>query len=301
MKQLIILFVMPFMGMNAQTDSALKARKLKFKAVQLEAHGTTLFLNSSISQSKLQQFVTNDPLLYLDFSSYNSAPKDARSVVYNSNIGARAYFTLNSRSKLEKELYAGVVYGTGSYSQLMFHKGNYDTLGVYTNTASGQYLYQVQETNDSYNFSINSNMVLMPVGLNITTPKTKRVWFGFGVEIAPGITFNYQYSSSHYKFSRKHLVEPGTPVANYYTMDPFNVTQFEAKSSSKNLNGAGFAGYVGLPLNMNLRLSKRLPVLKNTSLGVSLAPSYYMEVNKYRGTRSGFALASTMNLRYNFN
>ncbi len=300
MKHLICLLGISFMGMKAQTDSASKGCKLKFKAVQLEAHGTTLFLNSSISQGKLQQFVTNDPLLYLDFSSYNPAHKDARSVAYNSNIGARVYFSLNSRSKLEKELYAGVVYGAGSYSQLMFHKGNYDTLGVFTNTASGQFLYQVQETNDSYNFSMNSNMVLMPMGLNITTPKAKRVWFGFGVEIAPGITFNYQYNSSHYKFSRKHLVEPGTPVTNYYNMDPFNVTQFEGKSSSKYLSGVGFAGYVGIPLNMNLRLSKRLSVLKNTSLGVSLTPSCYMEVNKYNGSRSAFALASTMHLRYNF-
>lgn len=301
MKHLILLLGLPFTGVNAQTDSLTKPKKLKLASVQLEAHGTTVFTNRSITQSKLQQFVTSDSMLYKDLSSYYTTPEGVKSVVYNSNIGARVYFTYPSNSKLTKDMYAGVVYGTGTYSQLNFSKETYDTLGVFTSTSTSQVLYQIQSTNDSYYFYINSNMLLMPLGVNFTTSKSKRVWFGFGVEVAPGLTFYFKYNASNYKFTREHIVVPTTPANNYNTTQPFNVTQFEVQTQSIGLKGVGFTGYIGTPVSANLRISKRIPFLDHTSFGVSVAPTLHIESNKYRGTHSGLAIASTMHLRYNFN
>jgi len=282
---------------NAQKDSL---KKITFSAIQLELNGTNTFIQQSIKQNHLQSFIKDDTLLNKKFpASNNGYWYNGNSVSLNGTVAGKVYFSIPSTKKLKKDIYIGLLFNNNVATTTGYANSQIDTLGIYTNF-NNNLKFELQEKSYSYMFSINNSQILIPIGLNFNTNKLRRFWFNFGLEFAPGITFNYKYTSGYFSNTSTFFVEPLTPSSDYYKSQSFNSSNngYKQVYQSK-LKGIGFACYLAVPLTANMRISKHIKYLKHLNVLGSIAPGIYLQQNKYTKNFTNYTNNIVLGLRYN--
>lgn len=279
----------------SQSDSS---KKIRFSGVQLELNGIGVFNSTNMDLQNFKNLNPTDSLVNKDFSKYGGGYGNNSS--FNGIIAGRVFLSLPKKYKLGIDVYTGFIFYKSSLGSTGYYKSKKDTtnffIGIYPNTNQG--FYQFNETNYGYNFDLSATFIQLPFGINFNTNKQKRFWFNFGLEFAPGLTFNHTYTSVYSKNSREYLSDPANNNVGFETFS----TRFSSSESyitTKKLGSIGFVGHLTAPLSMQIRCSKRIKFLKHLNLVSTIAPGVYLTSNNYSGTKTNVTTNLILGLRYN--
>lgn len=283
-------------SLAAQTDT-LKPIRLSGIRVDLSTNFATG--HSAVTQKKYQEIVSNDEYLNRDFGGYES-----QGYYYSNGYGGmtdiRFYGALAGRGKIAREVFIGLRYGRENTSGLGFNKTIYDTIGRYVEPNTKDVQLNILTTDLYYNFVINSHKLFIPLGLNLTTNKTKYVWFTAGIEFVPSLNFGYTFNSSYDRHSREIFIREGDSIRYDNSFTNYSNTIFTSSKRETKLSGVGLGFYLATPLSANLRFSKSVRFLKHLNLSVSLAPAFVYVRSKYSGSSYAAAAYVSAGLRYNW-
>lgn len=289
-KLFFLSMILMFTGSKAQIDTINPS--FRFSGVQVGLNGITTFFGTSLDRQQTMKYVTDD-LLYTNLNEYSSFANNTL-IEYNASFGFRLFATAIKKRKYELDLFLGMCFGSSRSNSQTYFKTIWDTTNTFLGTNGGK-LYEVRQNNSIYSFNVSSQQILMPVGFNYTTSKQNRFWASWGVELTPGIRTNYQYLGTNFLVSTKHIVDPNTMQG----MGPGETTYKEIAFSYKKIKQVGFAGYISVPVGVNMRLSKRTQFLKHMNASASVAPAYYMSYDKITKFQQSFAMTTNFGLRYN--
>ncbi len=125
------------------------------------------------------------------------------------------------------------------------------------------------------------------------------MWFNFGIEFAPGITFNHLYTSNYFTSVSEYLINPANNNAGYENYNyRFSNNELDY-GTIKKLNGIGFVDHITVPLSAQVRISKKIKILRHLNLVSTIAPGLYITSNKYSGLATNFTTKLILGLRYN--
>lgn len=298
--QLQVLIFASTLGLNAQTKSD-SLKRCRFSGVILETHGSiTHGKPGSANRAEFQKFVKNDVLLDKDLTGYLSGYGPFSVTDFNGGVSVRVFVELGQGKRFRREGFVGVRIGNSNLLSAVYSKVNYDTTGTYINTVSGSKIFSVDEYINRYSYQISSGQLLIPFGINLTTNKNNRLWFAAGIELCPGITHSNIFSASYTRDKIELLMNENSSYTKYDSYSIGQQKNIEKQFTHTDLKGIGFAGYASLPINVNLRLSKKIKILKQMNLGASVAPSVYYSSNQFAGSKSGFGLNTSLGIRYNW-
>jgi hypothetical protein len=284
--------------MNAQKDSL---KKLHFSGIQIDYGFVGSVINKNLSQQDYQKFVSSNSLLNKNFSPYTYNNYGGLSQLnYNSFISARAFASIKSSKKIQKEIFVGLRYGQELISYLNYYKQTYDTIGTYIDLLTNDVITKVKSNQSSYNFSINCNNLIIPLGINITTNKNRWFWFTAGVEIAPSITFGYVFTANNSENSSTLYLESGAVIEDELKMLSFFNTENSYREMTNKLKHVGVGGSAAIPLAINLRLGKKFSFLKHLNLSATVAPMLVYASNKYTSFGLHAVINTNVGLRYQF-
>jgi len=276
---------------NAQNDSC---NKIKFNGVQVELNGPLTYGNPLVSKSTLQSLNTGDPFLTIPFEMYNESYGHGQTQSFNGSVALRAYFSLPVKKLPYLDAYAGLMFGGVEIGRLGYYFQRTDTVDIYSNTL-GQNIYKNRELNDNYFFGIQASRTNILVGVNTGTRKSRRIWLTAGFELAPGLLYNYRYYSSRYVSVYERLTPEGQNTNQPF---PHVIQNDYTRGMDTKLKGMGFYTYAGLPLSINIRLSKKVKILKNLHLNASASPGLIVQSEKFNGATAQFGIFTGLGLRY---
>lgn len=239
-------------------------------------------------------------MLDKDLNGYTSASGNGRSTDANGLISLRAFFELGQGKKFRREGFIGIRFGSNSVSSAFYSKTTRDTNAIYVNAANNDKLYSVTQYNDNYFYSISSKQIMVPIGINLTTNKNKRFWFGAGLEVSPGISYANTFSANHNLNTTELLLNSSSTYDKYDSYSTSSFKSVEMNQTVNKINGIGFVGYAAIPLTTNLRMSKNLTARRHFSASASLAPGVLYSNNKFTSAQSSFILNASLGLRYNW-
>lgn len=298
--QLPVLILASSLGLSAQTKSD-SLKKIRFSGIVLETHGSITHGRSANSdKAEFQEFVKNNVLLDKDLTGYTSGHGQYNVTDYNGGVSLRAFIELGQGKRFRREGFIGVRINSSNLLSSFYTKNSYDTIGTYINTLTGSKIYSVNGYFSRYNYQISSGQFLLPIGINFTTNKTNRLWFAGGLEVCPGITHSNIFSASYSLNKTELLMNENSSYSKYGSYSVGQSVNLESQYTHTDLKGIGFVGYMSLPFNANLRLSKKIKVLKQMNLSTSFAPSVYYASNKFVGSKSGFGINTSLGIRYNW-
>jgi hypothetical protein len=294
---LIVVVSLLILQLSAQTDSL---KIVSFSGVQLD-YGIVGGLDESlVSQQEYQKFVKTNSLLNKDLSLYTS---NNYGYFYQQTfigfISLRAFTDITTNKKIKKEVFVGLRYGQRGMSNLNYNTQRYDTIGVYIDPVSNDVVTKVLNSRSEYNFGINSNKLIIPLGINITTNKQRYLWLTAGIEIAPALSFGYVFIGSNTETSSIMYLFPGQVLNNKNSILNNVDYQSTRKTEFNKLKGIGLSGYLSVPLSVNLRLSKNINILKHLSASATIVPAFSYSKHKYTGTESYLTVNTNVGLRYN--
>lgn len=285
-------------GIHAQRDSL---KKIRLSGIQLDL-GPALFAEfKQREQADYQRYVKNDPILNDDLSNYKRQPYYFLFNSFDALVGGKTYMDINDGKKFRKELFIGLKYGQEYGSGAYYNGALYDTIGTYTDGASGNKVYELAKQEISYSFDTRAQKLILPFGINFTTDKKRVFWITAGIELAPALNFKYEFISrkqvSHYTV----FVREGDTLNsnNNYTSSRINAN-VRTESRKTQLGGIGYGFYASLPFSVYLHPFKRAAFLKHMNLLVSVAPTYMYSYSKYTGAYSGVTMSMACGLRYNW-
>jgi len=298
--QLQVLILACSFGLNAQikTDSV---KKIRLSGIGLESQFIFQqgYINTA-SQEDFKKFVSNNKLLDKDLNGYTGASGFGRSIDANGLICARAFFELGQGKKFRREGFIGIRFGSNSVSSAAYSKTTRDTNAIYVNPANNDKLYSVTQYNDNYFYSITSKQIMVPVGINLTTNKNKRFWFGAGVELSPGISYSNMFSANHNLNKTELLLNSSSTYDKYDSYSSTSYKNVEMDQTINKVNGIGFVGYAAIPFTANLRMSKNINARRHFSACAALAPGLFYSNNKFTNAQSSLTFNASLGLRYNW-
>ncbi|MBA2613250.1 MAG: hypothetical protein H0U95_14875 [Bacteroidetes bacterium] len=294
--QLQVLILASVLGLNAQikTDSL---KRFRLSGIIVEMHGISNRETSNNNQADFQKHVQNNELLDKDLTAYSTY--SGYNLNFEGMFSARAFFECQKAKRHNPEVFIGLRYGNAVLAGASYFKLETKTVATYINPVNKDSLQEVDLYNTSYRYQINSKSLFIPLGINIATNKTNRLWFSAGVEISPGITFNNTFSAYYLLTKNKAIYEPNTSTP--FSANAQGATEIlDSKYSNTQLKGVGFEGYLALPLSANLRVSKKIKFLKQLNLNGALAPGFFVSKNKFASTQTNFIANASLGIRYNW-
>lgn len=295
--QLLVFILACVLGSKAQTKTD-SSKNIRLSAVIIEMHGILTSNTANNNQADFQKYVQNNELLNKDLSTF-SQNVGSTSTDFSGMFSGRIFFEFQKVKRFNLETFIGVRFGSDVLATATYFKSESNTVAKYVNPANNDSLIEVATFNTSYHYQINSQRLFIPLGINISSNKTKRLWFSVGVELSPGITFNNNFGAFYMLTKTTSIYDPSTskPVNNYSSG---SYETLDSKSSQTRLKGIGFESYMALPLSMNLRLSKKIKFLKHLNLNSALAPGVLVVKNKFAGAKTNFITNASLGLRYNW-
>lgn len=298
-KHAIVLFaLLSVLSAKAQNDSL---KKIRFSGVQVDM-GTHYFPDyKQLGQQDYKGFVKNNKLLYTDLSGY----KEQNGYYYSSYeglVGLRFFATVQDSKKLKKEIHIGLRYGQESNIGLLLNKASQDTVSEYRSGNNETY-YKIRTIDNNYNFGIISQKLILPLGINLTTNKDKRVWISYGVEVSPFINFRYQFQSYYGVAYNYTLVKQGDSLT-----DPGNLSStnngfreyYSGTAENTDLSGVGYGAYLSLPFSFYLHPFLKAPFLKHINLMGSITPGFVYSYSKFYGSTTAGGVNFAVGVRYNW-
>jgi hypothetical protein len=297
MKKLVMVtsLCMALLYANAQKDSSCKRPRLF--SVQVDLSVPPFLSGKSLSQDEYRKIAPGDEYLNKDFTGYSSSGYYFFFRGFQGMPGIRVYADLGGK-KWKKEVYFGLRYSKESVSGLNFSRDTDDTVGTYVDANTNKVLYQLRRTHENYNFGINAKRFLVPFGINFTTNKDRFFWFSMGLEVAPAISYNYEFVSWQQISYEEKIVEPGQGFnfgEGYTNYSSMNTGM--GNLSTRKISGTTFGVYVSTPLAVYLHPFKRVRFLKNLHPMVSLSPTFGYANYKYAKQAMGFGVNAAAGLR----
>ena len=295
--QLLGLMLAGTLGLNAQlkTDSL---KKYRCSGIIVESNA--LYRGGphySLDRSDFQKFVTNQTLLNQDLTGYTNTGYSPRVYQYSKSFSIRAFVELGKGKRFRREGFIGAKIGRAEASRAFYYKESRDTTGIYTNTPNNATTYSVTKINSSYSYAISALQIFVPMGINLTTDKNKHFWFAAGIEVSPGISCANEFTSRYISQKKEVLLNSPNLVDN----ENFAAEQIlDTKTTKETIKGIGFVGYASLPLAVNVRVSKKIKILKNIDLNATLSPRAYYTNNRFVGSKTDLAFNTSFGLRYNW-
>lgn len=245
------------------------------------------------------------------FQSYvkNNVLLDRSVAGFTMNEGVRTrntspHFALNLYTNLSNnekgpglEFSTGIDFGTSVVASAYYNRNTYDTTGIFINPSKNDSLLVVNEYGDNYYYQVESRQLAIPIGLNITSNKNRRLWISAGLELSPGIIFASVFSANYTKTTTELLLKPNSALTSYGNYGSHSLSDIQTVNSK--VKGAGFIAYATVPLSINLRASKKIDHLKQLNIAVSAAPGLYYTNNRFAGTTSSFIFNTSVGIRYN--
>lgn len=273
-------------------------KKITFRGAGVE-YGFFTNRYGALDQTKLSQQFPGDASLQVNYSGYDKFPF-ASNINENieSNFAARAYFTLKSKSKVTQEFFIGARTKSSILGALTLQKKAPETKLTYTNPQTGDVITETRQVTNSVSYMMTGRQLFLPFGYQISTNQNKRFWFTVGAELAPGLLFNKRYYSNTNVTVLTEYEKNG--VAQ--TSGTFPLRSYESSSISNYsspVSGGDFCFYASAPLSMNLRLSKRIKVLKNINLSSSFAFGWLYQANQQTNLQSSGLFNMSLGVRYN--
>ncbi len=296
MKKILLLCTTGFSILGyAQNDSA---GKLAFSGFQIEIQGPVTFREHTFSKEQLMALNTGDPLINQSFDGYQNIYyyHQGTTVNFTGAFAARAYFSVKTKKIPYLDFYAGLSSGSANIGSLSFFRQITDTMDIFSNQL-GQNIYKTRRITHYNYFGVNSRKTLFLLGLNAGTNKQRWVWLTAGVELAPGLLHHYNYHS-HSFYSEDHFLVPegtNTPIFSHMSIYSTGNT---ASQINKNIPAAGFYLQGSIPLSINIRLAKKIPILKNLHATFQAAPGFIFAKDNVYGTRSQGAIFTLAGIRY---
>ncbi len=302
MKRIIAAFflICCYVQCHTQTDTTHSKKKFNVFSVKAEFGVPPWLSPSYASQESYRKLTPGNELLSADYSSYKNSQA---AWLMNNNInlmpGIKLYMDLGGK-KHKRELYIGLTYSRELISGLYLYRESQDTIGTYVNLSTNKVLYDVLTTSDSYQFGIQANRWMIPIGFNFTTSREKFFWVSAGLELAPAISTNYRLVTWHSMSQNERLLEPG--AQNNYNSGYTNYADAKYSQSSRStaIKGTGFGLYVSTPLCVYIHPFKRVRFLKHFNPTASVTPYFGFAKHKYNSVNSGFGLMGSLGIRYNW-
>jgi hypothetical protein len=296
MKRYFIIFGILFsLCLSAQTDTS---KKTRLSGLQL-TFGTMYSSGfNTMDLSDYQTFIKSDTLLYTDFNYYTKGQNFGSNFL--GTFSFRAFADVFGKGKTKKEISVGVILGGELSSQLSYHKSRIEVTDVYFSLVNKDTLLRIKEYNSYYYFGLRRNKLFVPLSLSFTTNKQRWFWFTAGIEVAPGVSFGYEYNGSNSETQQEATVKPHMSESEYYRYYERDTYKYKSVYHNERLKGIGFAFYSSLPVSMNIRCAKRIPFLKHLNFTGNIAPVFVYSSDKYTGTTSGFGVSGSLGLRWNW-
>lgn len=293
---LVLIFFVSFI--QAQRDSL---KKIRFSGIQFDIGPATYPEYRQQNIEDYKKVIKNDPYLNADLSSYTKQQWYMYSTTFNGIASLKFYAEINDGKKLRKEFYIGLKYGEEGNAGINYYKQARDTVGVYTEASTGKKLYEISTKESNYNYGFKSEKLIVPLGFNFTTDKSKFFWISMGVELAPVINFGYVFTSARSDIYTNSIIKEGDTLNSRYnyTNNHFNRDQYTTENRTK-FKSVGYGLYASLPFTMYLHPFKKKAFLKHINLLASLSPLYMYSYNKNFGSASGFNMSLAVGIRYNW-
>jgi hypothetical protein len=292
---LSFLFLFFCLSSYAQKDSL---RKFKLSAIQLEHALIGERRMPTLNVSSVKNLVPAATMLKRDLSGFNSytGAYYFNTGIYNNYLAIKIYADLKTKRKNKPELFLGLRIGNELFSTVSFNKKT-NSVEYYTNTNQSEMLVKRSYKDTTYYFSISGKKLFIPLGLNFTSNKTNRFWVSAGIELAPHISFGHTFQELILT-STYSIVAPISVPENELYMYRSGYGSNSFKENTYRINGMGYGFYAAVPLTLNVRLSKRIKVLKKMSASASLVPAYSYTYYKYSGANDSFNTFTFLGVRY---
>jgi hypothetical protein len=289
------LFILFCLSSYAQTDSL---RKFKLSAIQVEHAFIGGRGAPGLNVNSLKSLVPANAMVMRNFSGFTSYTGSyyINNGIYNNYLAIKIYTELKTKRKNNPELFLGLRIGSELFSTVSFNKKS-NTEAYYTSTSQSEILVQRSYKDTTYYFSISGKKLFIPVGINFTSNKIKRFWVSAGIELAPHISFGHTFQELILT-STYSIVAPISVPENELYMYRSGYGSNSFKENTYRIKGIGYGFYAAVPLALNVRLSKRIKVLKNMSASASLVPAYSYTYYKYSGTNNSFNTFTFLGIRY---
>jgi hypothetical protein len=298
----IILFIIILTGLYSFAQDSIK--KIRFSGLSFDIGQFGTSDKGNLTLDDYKKISPDDELLNTSLTSYSSSAFFGEPQGFNNFFApcVKAYFDYKLFKRVNTELFIGIKYRSHIFSGFRF----YNTEEVFTpfvNYQNTKAYNEIIKTTDQYSFGLVGKQIFIPVGLNITTKKSRRFWFTAGLELAPGLSFAYQYRSMYWVDKSVSLLDASkiqNQNYNYQSGYTVNSEQNIYSQRIENINKLGFAFYAGVPLSVNLRLSKHVKILKNINANASISPGCYYSTSKTVTTNFAYAIAANLGLRVNW-
>lgn len=280
---------------DAQKDSL---KKIRFSAIQLDIGPSMYPEYRQQNQTDYRRFIKTDENLDAELSTYKNQSGYYYGI-YNGIVGFKCYATINPYKKMGREVFAGLRYcqefNTGAY----YYKSKYDTISVFTNSM-GRKLYEVIINEGSYSYGIHSQKLIVPLGFNFTTDKTRLFWVTCGVELAPAINFNYVFRSTHSEHFEDVFVYEGDSIDNWHNYNNNSYKPGVWKTKATKLDGMSFGCSAALPFTVYLHPFKRTVFLRHLNALASITPVFFYTRSKFAGDAHMATISLATGIRYNW-
>jgi hypothetical protein len=282
------------LNLSSQSDSL---KMIRFSGLQLKFNMVGSRYDES-TRENYQSFIKNNEILKQDVTGYEHSPNSGTHN-YSSYLALNAVADIRTGKKFPAlELTFGLNFGQSVLSSAYYSKTDYDTTGSYYNNIKNEVLYTVSENNSNYIYEVRSQQLFLPIGLNLTTNKKRWLWASAGVELSPGISFANVFSARKGLNTNELILYSNSRYTDITSYTRTHQSRGMWESRETKFGGVGFAGFVTLPLSVNLRLGKKNSFLKHMSLSASLSPGFYYSRNKFSGTNTGIIMNSALGVRY---
>jgi hypothetical protein len=146
---------------------------------------------------------------------------------------------------------------------------------------------------------MQSQKLIVPLGIQITTNQNKYFWFSVGLEIAPAFNYAYTFYSMYSASETEMLVGVDDDASSPSAFSRPNSSYDEWGIYKTSLYGIGFGAYLSTPLCINVRPFRKVKLLNRFHAMLAIIPAYMYTKSKYSGSASDMAVSACAGLRYN--
>jgi hypothetical protein len=160
----------------------------------------------------------------------------------------------------------------------------------------GQQLVRYDKSVRIVAFSVAAYEVMLPTGIYWSGKKQRLLWVEAGAQFAPGIIFgaSYQY---YEVFSVQEIIVPVGEDPEEKSSSAF-VDSVQRWNSMLHVNGVGYSLYIGLPVSLYLRFSKKHSVFSRVELMANLTPFLRYSFFPELPTQDYFSFSVGTGVRY---
>lgn len=296
MKHLVITIFVLISGFGLGQIEDKTFKSIRFSGIS----GSFGFTNNKylgVTTNQLKPIFTQDLSLNQNYENdYDYVPYFFQTNGLSSlQLEFKSYFELNKIKKVSVEAFAGIRFANTTIAGGFYNQKNplIDN-EIFQSPNSNNYVEKQSTTKLLASYGIYGNTFFIPMGLNLNTKKSRIIWLNAGIELSPGLTVNKVYESLIIESKQTKYTENGVVQQGFngiYSFEQRTLHQY-----SENISKPSFMFTTSLPLGLNIRLGKRKPVLKNTSLMFLISPNWTYGNISYLGSIQGFGMQSNLGL-----